>query len=214
MSSAEQSSCAVVVALCDEPHHHLVIDNEWVRAYAVEIPPHQSTLCHHHAVDYLMYVAGEAEIVSAPRQGDARKHQYLDTYCEFSSAGLEHVVENLSDSPFRNLVIEVLPALSTLHRSGLPFAGAGGVRSSHLYSGEAICAQLLELNSGSQTQVTGPAIVASAYEDIVEFITPQSGARNLQSFQDLAFLPQGTTALLRCEAGKSVRALIVTLGRE
>jgi len=214
MSSSQANACANVVAVADEPHHHLVIDTEWVRAYAVEIGPGKSTLCHLHSLRYLMYVAGDAEIVSAPRNGEARKHHYLDMYCEFSPAGLEHVVENLADRPFRNLIFEVLPAAEKARRSDLPFASVAGVRMSPLYSGETLCAELIELSSGAQTQVTGPAIVASAYEDAVEFISPEHGARKLEDFQDLEYIPAGSTGLLRCESGKPVRVLVVTVGSE
>jgi hypothetical protein len=191
-----------------------MVDTDWVRAYAVEIGPGKSTLCHRHSLPYLMYVAGEAEILSQPRRGDARKHHYLDTYCEFSPAGLEHIVRNLADKPFRNLIFEVPPAAAKLRRPGLGFAQVAGVRISILYSGESICAQLVELSAGSQTQVTGPAIVASVDADPVEFISPEHGTRSLQGFQDLESLPTGSSGLLRCEAGGPVRVLVVTLGCE
>jgi hypothetical protein len=200
--------------VADEPHHHLVVENDWVRAYAVELGPRKSTLCHVHLLPYLMYVAGNAEIVSTPRQGEARKHHYLDMCCEFSPAGLQHVVENLAETPFRNLIFEVLPAAEQLRRPGLPFAGAAGVRMTPLYSGDAICAQLIELSSGAQTQVTGPAIVCSAYEDVVEFISPEGGTRKLDNFQQLAYVPKDSTGLVRCEAGQPSRIVVVTLGCE
>jgi len=161
-----------------------------------------------------MYVAGEAEILSQPRQGEARKHHYLDSYCEFSPAGLEHVVKNLADQAFRNLIFEVPPAAAKLRRPGLGFAHAAGARFSILYSGENICAQLIELSSGSQAQVTGPAIVATVYESPVEFISPEHGTRMLRGFEDLEAVPIGSSGLLRCEAGGPVRVLVVTLGCE
>ena len=52
--------CSQPVEIEDEPHHHLIIANEYVRALAVEIPPHVRTLCHHHPHDYLLYVASGA----------------------------------------------------------------------------------------------------------------------------------------------------------
>ena len=207
-------SCENVVAVADEPHHHLVIDNEWLRAYAVELGPGQSTLCHLHSLPHLMYVAGDAEIVSSPKDGEARKHHYLDMYCEFSPAGLQHFVENLAATPFRNLIFEVLPAADSRRRAGLPFANAAGVRARTLYSGESICAQYLELSSGAQTQVTGPAIVATAYDDVIEFISPERGARKLQDFQQLEYVPEGSTGLVRCETGKPARVVVVSIGCE
>ncbi len=214
MSPTDPHSCENVIAVADEPHHHLEIDNDWVRAYAVEIGPFQSTLCHLHALPYLLYVAGEADILSVPRNRDAEKHHFAPDYCEFAPAGLEHVVENLGDRPFRNLIFEVLSATEKLHRAGASFGQAAGVRVTPLYSGDFICAQRIDLNPGSQTQVTGPAIVTSPYEDTVELISPERGTRKLQRFRELEYLASGSTGLLRCESGGPARVLVVTLGCE
>lgn len=214
MSPTHPHSCENVIAVADEPHHHLEIDNDWVRAYAVEIGAQQCTLCHLHARPYLLYVAGEADIVSVPRNGKAERHHYLPDYCDFAPAGLEHVVENLGDAPFRNLIFEVMPAAEKIQRPGLGSGQAAGVRMTRLYSGDVICAQLIELSSGSQVQVTGPAVIASPYEDTVEFISPERGTRKLQRFRELEYLANGSTGLLRCESGDPNRVLVVTLGCE
>jgi hypothetical protein len=214
MSATQPHPCDNVIAIADEPHHHLQIDNEWVRGYAVEIGPHQSTLCHLHSLPYLMYVAGEAAIINVPRNGGAEKHHFVPDYCDFGSAGLEHIVENTGDTVFRNMIFEVLPAAEKLHRAGAGSGQVGGVRMTTLYSGDVICAQLVELNSGSQSQVTGPAIIASPYENPVEFISPERGTRKLQRFRELEYLPNGSTGLLRCESGGPARVLVVTLGCE
>jgi hypothetical protein len=214
MSTTRHHLCTNVISIADEPHHHLVVDNEWVRAYAVEIGAGQFTLCHLHALPYLMYVAGEADILNAPRNGDAEKHHFSPDYCDFAPAGLEHVVENLGKSPFRNMIFEVLPATEKLRRAGFGSSHVAGVTLRELYSATAICAQLVDLQSGSQSQVTGAAVVCSPYEDVVEFISPEHGTRKLDHFRQMEFLPGGSTALLRCESGKPARALVVTLGQQ
>jgi hypothetical protein len=212
MDSSRPHSCENVIAVADEPHHHLVVANDLVRAYAVEIGPRQSTLCHLHGLPYLLYVAGEAEIVSAPRKGQAEKHRYFPDYCDFAPAGLEHVVENLADTAFRNLIFEVLPATEKLHRVGLGFTNVAGVHLALLYSGHAICAELITLSSGSQAEIAGTAVIASPYEEAVEIISPRQGTRRLEHFRDLQYLPEGSRALLRCELGGPARVLAVTLG--
>jgi len=212
MNSSHPHSRKNVIAVSDEPHHHLVVDNEYVRAYAVEIGPHQSTLCHLHTLPYLLYVAGEAEIVSTPRNGDTEKHHYFPDYCDFAPAGLEHVVENLLDTPFRNMIFEVMPATEKLHRLGLGFSNVAGVHIALLYSGEAICAELITLSSGSQAEIAGPAVIASPYEEAVELISPSQEKYRLENFRDLQYLPEGSSALLRCELGGPARVLAVTLG--
>ena len=125
MSAADQDNrypCDQVVPIEQEPRHHLVIENEFVRAFAVEIAPHDRTLCHHHPHDYLLYVAGDAEIVSAARDEEPKRLSYRDGECELLAAGLVHVVENSRDTPFRNIVVELLPGTRAT-------AASGGVRS-------------------------------------------------------------------------------------
>ena len=212
MDSSHPHSCENVIAVADEPHHHLVVENEVVRAYAVEIAPHLTTLCHLHGLPYLLYVAGEAEIISAPRNREPERHHYSSDYCEFAPAGLEHVVENVADTPFRNLLFEVLPATGKLHRMGLGFTNVAGVHIAKLYSGVAICAELITLSSGSQAEIAGPAVIASPYEGACELISPSQGKSRLEHFRDLQYLPEGASTLLRCDMGGPTRVLAVTLG--
>ena len=214
MISTHLHSCQNVVSITDEPHHHLVINNEWVRAYAVEIGPAQCTLCHVHSLPYLMYVAGHAHMLSVPRNGKAEEHTFSPDYSDFAPAGLEHVVENLGNSPFRNLIFEVLPTTEKLRRPGLGFDHVAGVKTATLYSGAVIFAQLITLSSGSQAQVTGTAVVSSPYESPVELICPEHGIVKLERFSQMEFVPPGSTVLLRCEAGGPARVLVVTLGPE
>lgn len=214
MSSIQPHSCDSVISIADEPHHHLEIDNEWVRAYAVQIEPRQYTLCHLHSWPYLMYVAGDANIISTPRGGEAEKQQFAADYCDLHPAGLEHIVENVSSAPFRAMIFELLPPTGTLRRSGAVSSQVAGVRTTTLYSDDVIGAQLIELNSGSQAQITGAAVLATPYEDTVEFISPEHGTRKLERFRQLEYLPSGSTGLLRCESGGPARVLVVTLGSE
>ncbi len=214
MSLSQPHSCDSVISIADEPQHHLEIDNEWVRAYAVEIAPRQVTLCHLHALPYLMYVAGEADITSTPRGGEAEEQHFAPDYCDLHPAPLEHVVENVSSTAFRAMIFEVLPAAEKLHHPRPASGHAAGVRMTTLYSGHLICAQLIELHPGSQAQITGAAVLATPYEDTVEVISPERGARKLEQYRQLEYLPAGSTGLLRCESGVPARVLVVTVGGE
>src|ERR1700678_4294336 len=112
--------CSRVVEIENEPRHHLVIANEFVRAFAVEIAPGERTLCHRHPNDYLLYVALGSSIISAARDEKPKRLNYRDGECEMSAAGLIHVVENLGDTPFRNVVVELLPKAGALRRGENP----------------------------------------------------------------------------------------------
>ena len=91
-----------------EPHHHLKIENDYVRAYYVEVAPHDSTQLHQHDLDYLYVILGPADIINAVA-GKPELHQVLkDGEVHFTRGGFAHVARNLSDAPFRNVTIEFL----------------------------------------------------------------------------------------------------------
>ena len=212
--------CEHVVAVDQEPRHHLVVANEFVRGFAVEIAPHDRTLCHRHADEYLVYVVGDAHIVGAPRDREPTTHTYRDGDCELSPSGLVHVVENQRATSFRNLVVELLPGVQVLRRGPDPEkepAGStpisGDVKITQRFDDPQIAVFLLELNSGSQTEIFGPAIVASPYGQELEVSTPNEGARTLTQFLDLFWLDPFKTAMLRNRSKSAAKAVLFAVGR-
>jgi len=205
--------CKHVVAIEQEPRHHLVIANEFVRGFAVEIAPHERTLCHHHANPYLMYVAGDAEIVSAPRDGTPKTHSYRDGDCELSTEGLVHVVENLTDAKFRNLLVELLPGLGDARRGADPKIVSGEATIIPRFADERVSVFLLEMRTGSQLEICGPAIVASPYENEVELATSGTIARTLKQFTELSWLGPYTAATLHNRADRPAKVVLIAVGR-
>jgi hypothetical protein len=192
-----QYPCEDVVPIEEEPRHHLVFVNEFVRAFAVEIAPRERSLCHHHAHDYLMYVVGDAQIVSAPRDGEPRTHTYHDGDCELSPAGLVHVVENLRVTAFRNVVLELLPRLGKLQRGTEPRIVAGNGTVQAIFHEELVTVWALEMKADGRAEVYGPAIVAALNADSVKGISWIAGERG----------PAGP------DLGRSARAVLFQLGR-
>jgi hypothetical protein len=179
-------SCAHVVPIEQEPRHHLVIEHFFVRAFAVEIAPYDRTLCHNHSQDYLVYVVGNGEILSVPRDGEWKRLNYDDGECESSSAGLVHVVENLRDTPFRNIVIELLPFLIVLPRREGPTLMTGTAVVIERFSNDRTAVFTLEMEAGSAVEVCGPAVVASPYAHTVRLEEFGKAMRTLSDFKDLA----------------------------
>jgi len=91
-----------------EPHHHLKIENEYVRAYYVEVPPHQATELHQHDHDYIYISLGPADVVSAVREKPDVHLELKDGETHFTRGGFAHVARNLGDTPFRNVTIALL----------------------------------------------------------------------------------------------------------
>jgi len=159
--------CSHPVEIEDEPRHHLVVANQFVRAFAVEIAPHDYTFCHHHPHDYLLYVTTDSEIISAARDEEPKRLNYQDGECELSSAGLTHVVENLGDAPFRNVVVELLPAAETLRRGATPRPATGAARVDSILDEPRGAIFSLTIDPHGELEIAGPAVIASPYGGVV-----------------------------------------------
>jgi hypothetical protein len=98
------------VALKDEPHHRLLVENEYVRAWAFGINGHDATLLHNHPLPYLGLTVGAADYVNAVA-GKPEAHATLkDGQIGWSKGGFAHLVRTETDTPFRNITVELLKA--------------------------------------------------------------------------------------------------------
>jgi hypothetical protein len=207
-----QYPCDDVVPVEDEPHHRLVIANEFVRFFVVEIATLERTLCHHHAHPYLMYVMGEAEIVSAPHDGEPKTLTYHDGDCELSSAGLKHVVENVRETKFRNLLVELTPGLNELQRGSEPRIVAGNGTVQAIFQEERISVWSLEVNPGVQVEVYGEAIFATLFEETPLPKHPGDITVKRHQVSEISWIPS-CRGLLRSDLDRSWRVILFQLGR-
>ncbi len=221
-------NCREVVEIEQEPRHHLILTNQFLRAFAVEILPHDRTLCHRHPYDYLVYVASlAANIISAPKDGQPKTVFYGDGECEPGEAGLVHVVENLSNAAFRNIVIELLPRFEELRRGlapqrrspadgqgetvASPMPGSRGAEAEvrpHFES-ERIAVYRVDTDAGREIELTGPAVIASPYDHELELEIHEHPNGKLSGFRDLVWLGPLQKATLRGIG----RAVVFQLGR-
>jgi quercetin dioxygenase-like cupin family protein len=206
-------SCAHVVPIEQEPRHHLVIENEFVRAFVVEIAPHDRTLCHHHPHDYLLYVAGDGDIVSAARDEEPKKLSYRDGECELLQAGMVHVVENLGDTAFRNVVVELLPGTGSLRRGDEPKLISGEASITEPFADEHAAIFMIAMDAGSEVQVHGRLVVASPYEHEVELEDFRGDAVKLSEFNYIAWLWSPLKATLRNIGDSPAKAVLFQIGR-
>ncbi|HEY5175723.1 MAG TPA: hypothetical protein VII95_09195 [Terriglobales bacterium] len=206
-------SCQHVVPIEQEPRHHLVIENEFVRAFAVEIAPHDRTLCHRHPNDYLLYVVGDGDVVSAARDEEPKKLSYRDGECELLQAGMVHVVENLGDAAFRNVVVELLPRADGLRRGDDPKLIAEEAIIVQRLGEERAAIFAIDLEGGSEVKVFGPALVATPYGDRLNPEEPGDITVKPNRVSDLAWIPPGCQAVLwRCQKAVE-KAVIFQVGR-
>jgi len=95
----------------NEPHHHLVFENEYVRVFKVEVAPHEATLVHRHKRDYVVVTIGDAEVTNAAVGKEPKKWNFKDGDVTFLEASGEksfaHKAVNEGGKPFVNYTIEL-----------------------------------------------------------------------------------------------------------
>jgi hypothetical protein len=113
------------VPISEEPHHRLVLQNEFVRVYNVTVPGLDSTLLHQHDLPYLYVVMGPADLINAV-VGKPEVHQVMqDGETHYSPGHFAHLVRTDSGVQFHNITIELAHPQGTpknLCREVLPAA--------------------------------------------------------------------------------------------
>ncbi len=204
--------CEHEVVIEDEPRHHLIIANQYVRAFAVEIAPHERTLCHRHPYDYILYVTGDAEIVSAAKDKPPERQTHHAGECELLPAGLVHVVENLGERPFRNVVVELVPG-KELRRGAAPRVVSGRAEVCEILREEVGAVFRLKLEPGAELEIAGPAVLSApngggiVLKEIEEFDHP------LDEFRKLAWVCAPRKVWIRNAGAEPAEALAFQVGR-
>ncbi len=96
------------VEITAEPHHHLTLQNHYVRVFRVDVPSGKATLTHWHRHNYVYVTLGDAAIDNNVVGKPAAKLTLKDGQANFSPAPFAHSVRTISDTPFRNVTIELL----------------------------------------------------------------------------------------------------------
>ena len=96
------------VEITAEPHHHLALENPYVRVFQVEVPPHQATLMHWHRHDYVYVTLGDCQLENDVSGKPPATLKLKDGQTNFSPGPFAHMVKVPVDVPFRNVTVELL----------------------------------------------------------------------------------------------------------
>jgi hypothetical protein len=105
----------VAVPIANEPHHHLVLENSYVRVFRVSIPAHDATLLHQHNVPYLYVSLGPADVINAVQGKPEARIVMADGQLGFSPGHFAHVARTDAGTTFDNLTIELLHPQGDVH---------------------------------------------------------------------------------------------------
>jgi quercetin dioxygenase-like cupin family protein len=95
------------VELTAEPHHQLVVENKYVRAFAFSVDPGQSTLVHRHGHDYVSVFIGDGQFLNAKEGAQPVPVSFKDGDVKFTPP-LVHAVTDTGSGPARNATIELM----------------------------------------------------------------------------------------------------------
>src|SRR5690348_12185523 len=87
------------VELSAEPHHRLVLENDYCKVWTADIPPHQSTLVHHHSHDYLLIALVPTHFQNQPEGKAPVERRQQPGEVGFAKGGFSHKATNEADTP-------------------------------------------------------------------------------------------------------------------
>ncbi len=96
-----------VVPLADEPHHQIMLRNDFVHVYSVSVPPLDATLIHRHDLPYMAVSLGASDVENAVVGKPEVRLVLPDGQVMYSPGGFAHAVRTGAGTAFRNVTIEL-----------------------------------------------------------------------------------------------------------
>jgi hypothetical protein len=103
------------VPIKEEPHHHMILENAYVRVFRVEIISPDATLLHRHDTPYAYMSIGRADFINAVEGKPEARVTMANGQLGYSKGGFSHIVRTTSDVPFYNITIELLHPQANIH---------------------------------------------------------------------------------------------------
>jgi len=114
------------VPVAEEPSHHEVLANDFVRVYHVKIAPHASTLVHIHDRDYIGVQLTSGDLTNTPLGGEAKSSHVEPGAAQLIKGPLTHAVANVGDAPYENITVTLLKTSPQHPPGAVPEGNFGG----------------------------------------------------------------------------------------
>ena len=106
---------ANVITMDQEPHHHLTLQNDYVKIFKVEVSPGDSIVLHKHDQDTVAIAIGE-QLVTVGIPGKPDVHQKnADGQVRLQRSGYMHSTHVDGDSPYHTVAVELLRPQTNFH---------------------------------------------------------------------------------------------------
>ena len=210
------------IAITSEPHHHVRLQNDFVRVFYVEVAPEQSTLLHEHENPYVNVSLGISKFANKIPGKTSVDVAMKDGQLRYLASDFVHIASNLQDTPLRHMTIEFLKPqgearnlcdLAVEHKP-LNCPPGGAVHATKPAAGEStsvpefetdeVKASLVRLGDGAKTTVgaDAPDTLLVALENSALKVTQQGKPATLRP-GSVAWIAHGSEATIS-NAGQSI----------
>ncbi len=185
------------VEITAEPSHHQVLANDYVRVFKVEVAPHATTLVHWHRKDYMWVGIGASEVTNIVTGKAPAKLKIQDGEVHFTEGNFSHKATDDSNTPFRNVTIEVLkPGKAAANAESRGLELASGLAIDTVFVKDGVRVRDITMNPGvtlpQHTHHAPHLVVAVSTVDIKS--VSARGERELhQKPGDIEWVPAGAT---------------------
>jgi hypothetical protein len=219
-----QAPASSPVPIKEEPHHHLLFENEYVRAWEFVLPGHEATLLHVHDLPYIGVALGPGDFVNAVVGKPEAHATPTDGQVSYSKGGFAHIVRTDADTPFKNFTIELLKpqgaprnrCVKVIADGALDCPQAGttplGAATTFVFETDEVTMQSGEVSSIMQIAGadTKPAhLLAVMDQSELSVATPGKPATVVHAGEAI-WLPAGTAATLLNQSKSNARFFVLT----
>jgi uncharacterized Zn-binding protein involved in type VI secretion len=104
-----------VITMDEEPHHHLVLQNDYVKVFNVEVSPGDSIVLHRHDEDTVAIAIGDQVVtVGIPGKPDVHSKN-ADAQVRLQRSGYMHSTRVDGDTPYHTVAVELLRPQTNFH---------------------------------------------------------------------------------------------------
>jgi len=104
-----------VITMDQEPHHHLALQNDYVKVFNVEVSPGDSIALHRHDQNTIAIAIGDQQVtVGIPGKPDVHQKN-ADAQIRLQRAGYVHSTHVDGDTPYHTVAVELLRPQTNFH---------------------------------------------------------------------------------------------------
>jgi uncharacterized Zn-binding protein involved in type VI secretion len=104
-----------VITMDQEPHHHLALNNDYVKVFKVEVSPGDSIVLHRHDQDTVAIAIGDQEVtVGIPGKPDIHQKN-ADAQVRLQRVGYMHSTRVDGHMPYHTVAVELMRPQTNFH---------------------------------------------------------------------------------------------------